>query len=131
MASCTQKFICLSWEISIACCSRDHPQWDYNTEVIAKKWQLKVHNFAKYYWIGNSLDEARTKFYQTMVTDLCHFVFSCLRPKRRMAMTRKHVFCHYFELRRHEDTTNKGRQHERFLPATRSFQQRNFRAFAC
>ena len=41
-----------------------------------------------------------------MVADLCHFMFSCLRPERQKAKTRKHVFLSLFGLsgRRHENT---------------------------
>ena len=82
-----------------------------------------VHNFNVVYFLSAIL----------MVADLCHFVFSCLPPERRKAKTRNMSFCHYFDLRisrrRHEDTTNKGRQNERFLPADTG--KIDFRAFAC
>ena len=58
---------------------------------------------------------------------------SCLRvfaPKGKRRRHENMSFCHYFDLRvsrrRHEDTTNKGRQHERFLPADTKFSTKKF-----
>ena len=62
-----------------------------------------------------------------MVADLCHFVFSCTRPERRMAKTRKHVFLSLLWPSRIEAKT---RRHDKQRATTRKISTRRHEIFS-
>ena len=65
-------------------------------------------------------------FYYSMVADLCHFLFSCLRPERRKQETSFLSLCRPSRFEAKTRRHDKGRQHERVLPADTKFSTKKF-----